>query len=77
MKDDRKRQVKTTREKNGADHYQKIGGKGGKTSSGNLTPEERAERAQKAAQSRWGKYREKQKGENDNGEHLQDVQPTK
>lgn len=53
---DRVRQVKTTREKHGDDHYQKIGKKGGDNSPTKFTPES----GRKAIEARWAKHRAEQ-----------------
>lgn len=37
------------------EYYKKIGAKGGKTGSSNMTPEARKERAKKAVEARWAK----------------------
>lgn len=75
MRDDRKRQVKTTKERKGADFYKKIGAKGGEKSTTKFSSTAGSE----AAKKRWADWRkkkeqEKQKGKN--GKHIQDIQPT-
>jgi len=55
-RDDRERQVKTTRERYGEDHFKKIGAEGGKKSTGKFD----SERGRKAVQRRWEKYRSEQ-----------------
>lgn len=64
---DRIRQVKTTKEKHGADHYHKIGGKGGKKSPTKFS----SESGKQASLKRWADWRKKQKEkESNSGEHI-------
>ncbi len=53
---DRIQQVKTTRERHGEDHYQKIGKKGGDKSPTKFD----SEQGSRAAKIRWERFREKQ-----------------
>lgn len=54
MKSDRKKQVKTTKERHGKDHYKKIGQKGGLNSPTRFT----SETGKAHSDKRWGKTKE-------------------
>lgn len=60
--DDRIRQVKTTRERYGKDHYAEIGAKG----AANSPTKFNSQTATEAAKRRWEAYREKRKGKEGN-----------
>jgi len=64
---DRIKQVETTKERYGPNHYKEIGSKGGKLSGTRFD----STTAKKAVEARWKKYREekaKNKGETDEKE---------
>lgn len=60
--EDRKRQVKTTKENHGDDFYKKAGSAGGKKS----TTKFNSDAAKKAVEARWAKYREQKEKEKGN-----------
>lgn len=66
-KTDRQRQVETTKERHGADHYQKIGHAGGKNSPTKFNPTT----AQRAANIRWENYRAKKEGRDGSDNDIQ------
>ncbi len=61
---DRIKQVQTTRERYGEDHFKKIGHVGGKKSSGKFN----SDTARKAVQRRWEKYRVEQQSKEEGEE---------
>lgn len=63
---DRIRQVKTTKEKHGPNYYKKIGHDGGILSTTKFD----SESAKAAANARWEKERQKNKGNNDQGKSV-------
>lgn len=61
--EDRIRQVETTRQNWGKNHYKEIGSRGGKNSPAKFT----SESGKKASQARWASYREKLKAKEPDG----------
>lgn len=55
MRDDRKRQVRTTRKNHGKDFYKEIGSIGGMNSPNKFT----SDSGKKAAEKRWADYRKR------------------
>lgn len=53
MSPDRKKQVQTTKERHGSDHYQKIGHAGGKNNPQKFT----SDSGKRAVEARWAKHR--------------------
>lgn len=59
LRDDRKRQVETTKARHGEDHFKKIGQKGGQNNPLKFN----SETAKAAAERRWAKHRAEQSKE--------------